>query len=310
TLAIVLHKAWKIQSEHQLIHIVHLMRDLAYFYCLMLCSGIFLDLILNLLSTTAKTSAILQVSSLVANYDKAIFGKDLLFFLGNLIHTARAGFFSWILVQSYDSIAIALTLCALILFFANKTLARKFIIFFFVITFISAPIWYLLPVMNPLGLDIAQGLGAPSQPRIAAELKAYQPDKILAAYQYEFVQSYQQHAYVNITSFPSMHAGWSVGIIIYLFLLIPESLWLTIPWFILEMLGAVYVGEHYAIDLILGSLIAFAIYYLVEFLFLLEKRYYTGQGSFFLINTLQKDAETLQKSLHGHWKAARELFPS
>jgi len=134
-------------------------------------------------------------------------------------------------------------------------------------------------------------------------LKTYAPDAVLAEYQKTFSAEYLASNILDVSSFPSLHAGYSVGIILYAFFLWRRSLVLTLSWFVLEMAGAVYLGQHYAIDLIYGIVLGFVIYGLVEFLFILEKKYYAGKGSLFIADTMQADAKVVASFAHKiFWK--------
>ncbi|MCX6722820.1 MAG: phosphatase PAP2 family protein, partial [Candidatus Staskawiczbacteria bacterium] len=145
--------------------------------------------------------------------------------------------------------------------------AKKFILFFFAFIFLSFPMWYVLPGLNPMNFYVNNVLRVDTPNRISSELKNYEPNSVLSSYQKKFSNYSSPHNFLDVTTFPSAHAGFSVEIIIYAFLFYPPSIFITLPWFILEMTGALYLGQHYAIDLFLGSIMAILVYYLIELLF-------------------------------------------
>ncbi|WP_460994690.1 phosphatase PAP2 family protein, partial [Staphylococcus aureus] len=52
-----------------------------------------------------------------------------------------------------------------------------------------------------------------------------------------------------ITTFPSMHAAWGVIVAVIAIELFPPLFLVVVPWFILELIGAVYTMQHYAVDI-------------------------------------------------------------
>ena len=125
----------------------------------------------------------------------------------------------------------------------------------------------MLPGLNPMSFYVNNLLKVNSPNRISSELKNYKPNSMLSSYQKGFSYYSSPQKFLDVTTFPSTHASFSAGVVIYAFLLYPPSAFITLPWFILEMLGALYLGQHYAIDLFLGSIMAILVYYLVEVLF-------------------------------------------
>jgi len=222
---------------------------------------------LNQLPHAATSEKIIWTSNLLMNYDYYIFGKDLLFCINNLVNRMGGGILSWILLQFYNSFPFVVISLALILFLYNKILAKKFVFFSFIFILLSFPLWYALPGLNPMSFYVNNLLKVNTSNRISSELKDYKPNSVLSSYQKGFSYYSSSHNFLDVTTFPSVHAGFSVGVIIYAFLFYPPSVFITLPWFILEMLGALYLGQHYAIDLFLGSILAVLVYYLVKLLF-------------------------------------------
>lgn len=265
------------------------MQDQVYFSLIMFFPSVLFDALLKQLPSAMASEKVVWTSTLLANFDYIIFKKDILFWIDNFVNTTGGTALSWTLLQFYNSLPFVVAFFVLALFLYHKLLAKKFLVFFFTILFISFPIWYILPGMNPMNFYIDNILHTNPPSRISMELQSYNPNPIISSYHKEFIDLYQKDHFLDVNAFPSMHAGYSVGMIIYGFLLWPPSVLITVPWFLVEMLGALYTGQHYLIDLFLGSLMAIVTYYVVEILFFIEKKYYTGPGSLFIIDTMQKD---------------------
>jgi len=268
----------------------NILKDQIYINAITFFSSALITMLLPMLGQITPVEKIVRISDKLIHYDKMIFGANLLFSMSHFINQTGGGLLGWVLLQSYNILSLFLASFVLILFLFNKTLTKKFLLFFFTITFIGIPIWYAMPVLNPLNRYIVNVLDISPPENISSELKHYNPDPVLSSYQSEFSGYYKKEDFLDVTSFPSMHAGYSVGIIIYGFLLWPPSLFITLPWFVLEMAGAVYLGQHYLIDLFFGSVVAVLAYFLVEWFFRIEKKYYTGKGSLFVVDTIQNDA--------------------
>lgn len=244
-----------------------LLKDAFYFLCIIFIGAIFSSIILNRLPHSVTSEKIIWTSNQLIGYDHFIFGKDILFWMNNLVNNNGNILLSWTLLQFYNSLQFVFIAFILLLFLYNKILAKKFTLFFFIFLFVSFPLWYLLPGLNPMNFYVNNLLKVNAQTRISLELKDYKPNLILSNYQKKFSDYSPPNDFLDMTTFPSAHAGFSAGIIIYAFLLYPPSLFITLPWFALEMIGALYLGQHYAIDLLLGTTLAILVYYLVELFF-------------------------------------------
>jgi membrane-associated phospholipid phosphatase len=264
-ISLYIHKSFLLKKATKK-EIKDLFKEIFYFF-LIYIGVIFSGAILNKLPHAVTPERIIWTSNLLLNCDHYVFGKDLLFFINNLVNSTGGGILSWTLLQFYNSFPFVVITLALILFLHNKVLAKKFVLFSFIFVFLSFPLWYLLPGLNPINFYINNLLKVDSQNRISLELKYYKPDSVLSSYQKNFSSSLNAQNFLDVTTFPSAHSGFSAGVIIYSFLFYPPSAFITVPWFILEMTGALYLGQHYAIDLFLGLIMAVLVYYLVELIF-------------------------------------------
>ncbi len=245
--------------------------DIFYFFIIINFGVIISSIILDKLPNTVSTEKIIWTSNMLANLDYHIFGRDLLFSANNLVNLTGGKILSWILLQFYNSFPFVVIGLPLFLFLHNKVLAKKFILFSFLFVFSGFFIWYLLPGLNPLNFYLGNALEISVPERISLELKYYKPNSVLLPYQENFKHSYSPKEFLDVTTFPSVHAGFSVAVIIYAFLLWPPSTFFTLPWFIVEMAGAIYLGQHYAIDLLFGLIIAVLMWSITEIIFKRKK---------------------------------------
>lgn len=278
--------------KENIVTIKQLIKNQIYFTLIIFLPGFFLDTLFDNLAR-ANVSHVIWSTNRIADIDFFIFKKDVFFALGSFASSlggAWSSVISWILVQSYVNLALILPIFLLVLFLKNKLLARKFILFFFVVQFISTPIYYAMPIIDPLTMYVFNILHINLPSRINMEVDSYKPDPLVLNFQNGVFKSYKQSDnFLALTTFPSLHAAWGFGIVLFAFLLWPWLDLILLPWFILEIIGAVYVGEHYVVDLLLGIVMALIAFFLTNFLYNIEKKYYTGKGSLFIIDTMQDD---------------------
>ncbi len=280
----------KIGIKSAFSEIKNLLKHKIYFLLTVSFAGFFLNLSLNNLSEKSTSEKIASSSSLLAGYDYMIFNRDFLFWLNDLVNQAGGAVLSKILITSYELLNVIFAVFMIILLLGNKTLAKKFIFFFFIIQFISLPVWYFLPALEPISMYISNAMKIGQPERIALQIENYRPASALDFYQKKTVDHNKKYGdYLALTAFPSMHAGWGVGFVLYSFMFYRPAILFFLPWFLLEITGAVYVGQHYAVDMLFGIVMAIAAYFLVELIFFAEKKYYKGKGSLFIIDIAQED---------------------
>ena len=262
-----------------------------HFTLMLVVSFLFINFFLNALSTFSARSRILWATGKVAQYDYWLFGRDVLFWLDAVINAYGGPAVSFFLMYFYMSLDVILPVFLLFLFFKNRVLAKKFLLFFFLVQFLSMPLWLFFPTIDPSAMYVGNILQEERPERIVQQVQGYAPAKNVDLFQKAYFYDYGRvNNYLAVTAFPSMHTAWGFGMMIYAILLFWPLGLFFVPWFIMEITGAVYVGQHYVVDILLGIVIAVATYFLVEILSALEKRYYRGKDSFFIIEVLQEDA--------------------
>ncbi|MFA6354687.1 MAG: phosphatase PAP2 family protein [Candidatus Paceibacterota bacterium] len=275
------------------------------FFLLILALGSFLSAVLvSNLSNSSQIERIASTSNFLMNLDFSIFGEYPFFSL-----SAIGGFWSAIFLWAYNWLSIILPVFLLVFIFFKKAIARKFILFFFVSQIISFPIWYALPALSPYNMYIRNSIGAKLPNRISMAAKDFQPNEKLLGF-LEQVDGYQNQAnsYLDLTTIPSMHAGWGTGVLYYGAKLWPPLLLFLAPWMIFQMIGAVYTGEHYAVDIFAGLVVAILAIAVTEMLLALEKKYYKGGPPLRIIDYIQEDYRGFLKYMTGGVKDVRNYF--
>ena len=259
-LSLIKEKDW---DSHKFNIIKNELKFVATYVLVILFICFFTGILLNWESSLPSPQKIFINSNLLLEYDRNIFGSDVLFPLNNYVNSIGGEPLGWIFLQFYNSLPFIIVALIFILLLFEKTLAKKFIMFFLIILLISMPMWYFFPGLNPINFYINNLLKVDLPSKISSELKNYSPNAVLISYQKSFSYDYKPKDFIDITTFPSMHAAFSVGVIIFAYLLWPPSIFITLPWFVLEMVGALYTGQHYVFDLLIGSIVALLAYYLV-----------------------------------------------
>lgn len=233
-------------------------------------------------------------SNLLMEWDRALFGVYVPFWLQKL-----TGFFSLdrLLVATYQSLGLVLSVVFLVLLAGNRDLFRKFVLSMFFAVILGMPLWYAWPAISPdeMYRQNILGVAAPS-----AIQESIVPDAKLGSTLTIFLSALQgnwsdpKNASFAITSFPSMHAAW--GIILAYF---GAALWwplgiFLVPWALLNFVSTVYTLQHFAVDALSGAAIAAIAIAFVRVLFKFERRYYTGRyRPFLIIDMIQADVRSL-----------------
>ncbi len=269
----------------------------------MLRSAGFWVLVITTITLTigVSVSALFYIKSLpeIATASKQILSLDLWFFKTYPSNALNIFFSSHpvlgkLAMLSYGNIAVTCFVSSMIiLIFFNTKIFRRFLISFVLVTFIGFIFWYFIPATSPRGyIDIniakvnqsliSQYKATPA-PVVAEELP--KTDKV-------WVDS--NNKFFNISTFPSMHAAWSILIVLSLTLLWRYFAIILIPWFIFLCLGAVSIYQHYSVDIIFGTILGILIFVLTGRILRLEDKYYTDKYKLnFSLESMQNDVKNL-----------------
>ncbi|MGD0577086.1 MAG: phosphatase PAP2 family protein [Candidatus Staskawiczbacteria bacterium] len=216
-------------------------------------------------------------------WDKAIFTTDPGIWL---INKFNGTVFENILLWVYNSLFVVLSFMLLISFLFNKKVFRKLVLSFFISWIIARPLWFLFPTLSPDLMFRKNDLKMAGSQE-AKVFNNFDPSLQLK----ENLQSQEQIHTINLnpnerylptSTFPSMHASWG-AIIAYAGIIL--SPWLGIflvPWAILNGVSAVYILEHFAVDIFFGTFIALLSIAITEILLRFENKYFEDKFGLFL----------------------------
>jgi len=173
------------------------------------------------------------------------------------------------------SLVLSLVLIALFIFRADRF--RQYVLAFVAIMFLCMPGWAALPATTPgeafrtgklqmqVPVDIDHEIADPvihlnyKVTNFLNRLEPYESDPANGRY--------------FITSFPSLHVAWGILVVWYGVQLYSRSAILLLPWALLNIVGAIYSLQHYAVDALAGIVVAIIAVYLVRGLVALEAKH-------------------------------------
>ena len=226
-------------------------------------------------------------SQLVNSFDMTVFGGYVPFSLQRIPFSELS---KTIFIQSYMLLTPILSMTFLLLLVTNVALFRKYVLAFLLTPLLSAPIWFMIPAVSPSDMYLRNVTSIEIPPAIQEATAVVEP-RVSA-----WLASIEEHksqpdkgTYAN-TAFPSMHVAWGTVATFFCILLWRPFALLLIPWMILNIMGAVYTLQHYAIDMIAGLVIAGIAIKVVYLLLELEKKYTQNRyDPYTALYVLQKD---------------------
>ena len=178
-----------------------------------------------------------------------------------------------------------------ILLCANTKIFRKFLISFFIASYIGLFFWHFIPATSPRGY-IDFGI-THTNISLISQYKAT-PAPLSADY-IEFTDKIwidPTGVESNVSTFPSMHAAWAFLIVCSLISLIPLSAIILIPWYIALMVGAVAIYQHYGVDVFAGMILGSIIFKTTGRLLEFESKYFEDKYSLMYIwNIFENDSK-------------------
>jgi membrane-associated phospholipid phosphatase len=255
-----------------------------------------------------QAKKIVMASNALAAIDFRAIGGYPMVLLGDFFTRYGGGVLS---IGAYNLMTLLLSAFLIYAIFLRQSLARRFLLFFFITQVIALPFWFAVPALSPY--NFYTGGISPQEVSASAmtQFSAYHPSAILITElsSAEQRQSAAGSGYRDLTNFPSMHAAWGIGLVYFgVTAFGAAAAYVLVPWFIFEMAGALYTGEHYAIDLLAGILVACIALWIIDRLLDLEKRYYQDKTSFAILAMMRKDMEWIKKWAGKFCRRARSFL--
>lgn len=251
------------------------------------------SLIVGQVSATEPPALIASVSQTLMNWDYRLFGVYPPFWLQKF---SANHFLDTVLLESYRHLGTLLSIIFAGLLLKGRENFRKFFLAFFLAAIIGFPFWYLYPAISPDDMYRKNVLSLPVPPVIESRINNA---KAISANLTGFLEEIDQIGRSGrtrtplVTTNPSMHVAW--GIIIAYFgtaLWKPFGLFLW-PWSLLNMAGAIYTLQHYAVDIFFGAGLGIAALAGANYLLIFDRKYLRFNPDLFsLLETAQKDLKS------------------
>lgn len=216
---------------------------------------------------------VVWASEFLMRVDHAIFGTYVPFETHEqaLFQTLSAPMLSCYLGLSW---VVSLVLVALCVFHAKQF--RQYVLAFLMVMFLALPGWFALPAVSPSEAYRLNRLRASVPIDIALETAApivhLHPKVVEFLGQIEAFESAPSQGVFAITCFPSLHVAWGMIAVWFGCTLYARSVFLLVPWGMLNAMGAIFTLQHYAIDVVAGMAVAAIAVVLVRRLVALEAR--------------------------------------
>jgi len=182
-------------------------------------------------------------------------------------------------IISYLALGFMMGLIWVILYLSkNKELFYKYVIAMTLAVMIGLPIWMSYPANSPRHLN-----------------NIYNPQRIIRDYnsvdiavkeivtnnKFDYrILNFQEDIGIGrddvipISTIPSMHVVWALLILYYLYKISKRTIFFTLPWNFFSTVGAVYLGQHYFMDVVIAFPVAIIAIYFANVLVKMEKKYY------------------------------------
>jgi len=254
---------------------------------------------------------VISATENIMQVDHNIFGSYVSFAMQSLAHNKIIDF---ILVNSYLGLSFAISIVFWLILLKDKVMFRKFMLSFLVIPMLSLPIWYAYPVISPsemyrdnkLNLNFPQEMTSYVKQQTAL---SSQPTRDLLERTEKFKTNIKTGSF-GATAFPSMHIAWGTITLYFGFLILRPLVFILLPWWIFNALGAVYTMQHFAIDTIAGFFVAVFAITLVNILIKREKDLKEGEKDLFLgVDVFQESVKKLIFEINRFYKKRHKHKP-
>ena len=180
-----------------------------------------------------------------------------------------------LLKGAYFSLSIGASAMLALLYLKNTAVFRLAVTSFLMSIIIAYPLFYLVPCQTPAHVFINHTDG--NQRNTLTPYTASQSikDIMLSIEKQEtFVMNNEQ--IVPVSCFPSMHTVATLMSVYFLAIVMPWSLFITVPWGFLALTGGLYFAQHYFVDYIIAVPVTLVSVVLADQLLRWERRWKTS----------------------------------
>ena len=200
-----------------------------------------------------------------------MFGSYPFFWLQNPANFLR--YLAPLFLYSFSFLGLLIGISWLFLFLnRSRKFFSQYVIATTLVIMISLPFWFLFPANSPQNAYLNNVYSKEIDSSIKKSVEDYRTNEFLLRF-YENV-GVKPGDIAPVTTMPSLHVAWAIIIVYYLFKFRKKTVYFTLPWATFSSLGAVYLGQHYFIDVLVSLPVAFIAIGLTGYLFKIEKRYY------------------------------------
>lgn len=217
------------------------------------------------LTKKAVPESMMKASNLVMDLDWKIFSVYPPFWIHKFQNIPGLEVF---LIWAYRQIPSIASAVFIVLLIKNVALLKKMILTLFLAAMISFPIWITVPAISPVGMYVSDTLSVGIPEKISDYIKSYPVSERLANNSVAIDQTYTfLKGAQSIQTFPSMHGAWAFIDGYFIFMVWPPLLIIFLPFLLGTMTGAMYVAQHYAVDIIAGILVATLTIIIVNYIY-------------------------------------------
>jgi len=239
--------------------------------------SIFLGMIIILLGLLAVLLRGKFIDSLLMDMDNKLFGFYP--FLGSYYQVELLLKIIPFLIFGYLFLGSMMGITWIILYFnKERKLFSEYIIAMTLAVVIALPVWMIYPANSPRHLNNIYNPQRISQiyNKVDEDINNTINGNELDVRIFNFHENIGigRDDVIPISTIPSMHVVWALLILYYLYRFNKRTIFLTLPWNFLSTFGAVYLGQHYFMDVIASFPVAIAVIFITNVLVKMEKKYY------------------------------------
>jgi len=265
--------------------------------------SIFLGSIIILLGFLAILLRGRFIDSLLMDIDNKIFGFYP--FLGSYYQVDLLIKIIPFLIFGYLFLGSMMGIAWIILYFnKKKELFSEYIIAIALAVMIALPIWMIYPANSPRHLNNIYNPQRISQiyEEVDKEIKEVTINKLdNRILKFHEDIGIGKDDVIPISTVPSMHVTWALLILYYLYKANKRTLFFNLPWNFFSTLGAVYLGQHYFMDVLVAFPVVIITILFTRVLVNMEKKYYHN-------NRFDKYEEGIKKQIRNDLIGTLNIF--
>jgi membrane-associated phospholipid phosphatase len=160
------------------------------------------------------------------------------------------------IIFSFKNLVGILVLSAFLLAYVNMRLMRELVAAFCFCAVLMVPLWIAFPALSPQDRFVDNVYHLPVPSAVAAVVSARHVEPQIAAFLAGIRTEKNGLADMPTSTMPSAHAAWAVLAGYYLFRAKKWLGWIALLFLLASTAGTVILAQHYALDVLVGILIA------------------------------------------------------